>query len=515
MNSDELIIQEENYLPQDIDQAREVLNNTFENEDMTYIKSVIKKLKDKKYDAYIVGGCVRDLLSNKTPTDWDLATNAKPEEINKIFDHTFSNNPFGTVGVVNEEEKESFRIVEITTFRCDSKYTNKRHPDKVSYCNTIEEDLIRRDFTINAIAYDPIDKKLIDPSSGIEDLNKRIINAVGNTKDRLEEDFLRVLRAARIATETNSKINKEIIDETRKNKNNLKFISRERIRDEFTKIILSKSPMRGILILNEMDILSEISKDLLLGIGCEQRGTHIYDVFIHNLRTLQHSADKNFPLTVRLASLFHDVGKPHTRDYDKEKNTYTFHRHEIKGTHIVRKILKELHYPNEVVEQVSLLVRNHMFFSDTQKVTPPSVRRLIKRVGKDLIWDLMDLRKCDRIGTGRPKEQPYNLRKFQAMIEEVMHDPTEVNMIKINGRDIMEKFNISPSPKIGHILNSLLEEILDDPKKNEKDYLIDRTRELLKLSDDELKKLGDSGKMKKSLKDAEEVRRIRKSYGVS
>jgi tRNA nucleotidyltransferase/poly(A) polymerase len=298
------------------------------------------------------------------------------------------------------------------------------------------------------------------------------------------------------------------------NKEILGEVSKERIRDEFVKIIMSDNPMNGLLILNKLGLLGFVIPELEESMGIEQGGAHAFDVWTHLLKSLQHSADKGYQLHVRLAALLHDVAKPVARRRADEANQWTFYGHEVVGSRVTHKILENLKFSRETIEKVTNLVRWHMFFSDTEQITLSAVRRLIANVGKENVWDLIDLRGCDRIGTGRPKENPYRLRKYKAMIEEVMRDPVSVGMLKVDGKKIMEILNITPGPKIGQILNALLEEVLEDPNLNTEEYLDKRVVELSKMSDTDLKKLGEEGKKKKEIEEEKEIKKIRGKHYV-
>jgi poly(A) polymerase/tRNA nucleotidyltransferase (CCA-adding enzyme) len=289
----------------------------------------------------------------------------------------------------------------------------------------------------------------------------------------------------------------------------------ERIRDEFTKILMSSNPKLGIEMLHQSGLLMYIAPELERGLGVKQPSAHAYDVWEHLLRTVQHAADKEFSLEMRLAALFHDVGKPQTKGFSRETNQPTFYGHEVVGSRETRKILEKLKFSRVTIEKVAKLVRWHMFFADTATISLSAVRRMIVNVGKENIWDLMNLRACDRIGTGRPKENPYRLRKYKAMIDEALRDPVSVTMLNIDGKKIMEVGSIGPSPKIGMILNALLEEVLDDPKLNSEEYLVKRTKEFLALPDSDLKKMADQGKEKKEQEEQKELEIIRKKHFVS
>ena len=483
------------------------------------VKNAVNTLKNAGFEAYIVGGCVRDILLSKKPKDWDLTTNATPEEIQNIFPETFYENKYGTVGVVNEgEEDETLKVIEITPYRIESEYSDNRRPDNVTFSKNIEDDLKRRDFTVNAIAVDigdGIKGHVIDLYKGQEDLASKTIRTVGNAEERFTEDGLRILRAIRLATDLGFVIESETYVAIEKHKDLLKNIAKERIRDEFVKIIMSDNPLIGIVSCEKSGVLKYICPELGVAIGVGQNQAHAYDVWEHLLRTVQHAADKKFGLEIRLAALFHDIGKPKTRRVSHETDGEpTFYGHDVVGERITRKILEDLKFSREIIEKVAKFVRWHMFFSDPDQITLSAVRRMIANVGKDNIWDLMHVRECDRIGTGRPKENPYRLRKYKAMIEEVMHDPVSVGMLKIDGNRIMEVTHETPGPKIGFVLHALLEEVMEDPKLNTPEYLESKAQELIKLDIGELKKLSDKGKEIKEKVEEEALKEIRKKHNV-
>ncbi len=479
------------------------------------VSQVTQTLQKAGFEAYLVGGCVRDIISGKKPKDWDVTTNAKPDQITSLFPKTFYENDYGTVGVVNENtDDETLKIVEVTPYRIEGVYSDKRRPDQVTFTEKIEDDLKRRDFTVNAIAYDISKGQIIDPYKGQEDIKDKTIKTVGVPHDRFSEDALRILRAVRLSVELGFTINKDTADAIKKESAGLEEIAKERIRDEFIKIINSPSPMIGIILAQKLGILKYVVPELEAGIDLEQNGDHIYSVWEHNLRALQHSADRGWPLHVKLAALLHDISKPETRRWSKENDDWTFYGHDVVGGRVSREILKRLKFPGEIVETVSKLVRYHLFFSDVEKITLSAVRRIVKNVGPENVWDLMKVRACDRIGMGRPKETPYRLRKYESMIEEAMRSPTSVGMLKIDGAKIIDVTHETPGPKIGFILHALLEEVLDDPTLNTKEYLEKRTLELAKLPDAELKKLGEKGKEKKDEKEAQEIEEIRKRHWV-
>ena len=296
------------------------------------VSQVTETLQKAGFEAYLVGGCVRDLILGREPKDWDVTTNANPEQIQALFVKTFYENDFGTVGVVNENvTQETLKVVEVTPFRIEGKYSDFRHPDSVKFAEKLEDDLKRRDFTMNAIAYDPDKGQLIDLYKGQDDIKDNVIRTVGEPGDRFTEDALRIIRAIRFSTELGFMINKETSDAIEKYADLLSKISIERIREEFNKILMSPNPMVGIIMLHRYGILKYIIPELEEGIGMEQNGDHIYDIWEHNLRALNHSADRAWPLDVRLAALLHDVGKSRTRVWSKEKEDWTFYGHDVVG----------------------------------------------------------------------------------------------------------------------------------------------------------------------------------------
>ena len=479
------------------------------------VSRVTETLEKAGFEAYVIGGCIRDSLQNRKPKDWDVTTNATPEKIQGLFENTFYTNDFGTVGVVFEDAlDETLRVIEVTPYRIEGKYSDARRPDEVTFSDKLEDDLKRRDFTINAIAYSHSKGQIVDLYKGQKDLKEGIIRAVGNPDERFSEDALRIVRAIRIAAELNFSIYRATLEAMGRQNSLLLKISKERIRDEFIRIINSPKPMKALLLAQGIGALKHISPELERGIGIEQNQAHSYDVFEHNLRTLQHAADKGWSFDIRLASLFHDISKPETRRWSDEKKDWTFYGHDVVGGRVVRKVLENLKFSRETADKVTRLVRWHMFFSDPDKVTLSAVRRIITNVGRDNIWDLMHLRVCDRIGTGRPKEQPFRFRKYQAMVEQALRDPISVGMLKVDGAKVMELSGEKPGRRIGHMLHALLEEVLEDPVKNTSEYLEKRVRELASLSEKDLEKLGESGKESRNEAEEESVKEIQKKYFV-
>ncbi len=502
-----------------------VLMNTIDNTKIPdFVSHVTKTLQDNGFEAYLVGGCVRDLLLHKKPKDWDITTNAHPDQIQACFPvlKTVYENNFGTVTVINIPADETQRDVthvtqndqvQITTYRSEGNYSDNRRPDSVTYETKLEKDLERRDFTINALAFDPSNGQIIDIFKGQCDIKDKIIKCVLNPEIRFEEDALRMMRAIRFSTTLDFAVSGETLTAIGNKASLLKNISQERIRDEFVKIILSKHSASGVDMLQKAGLLEFIIPELEEGIGCEQKGAHIYDVYNHLLHALQHAADKGDSLEIRLTALFHDIGKPATRQYDRNKDKYTFFGHEVVGARMAKKILERMKFSRETIDLVVSLIRNHMFFSDTEQITLSAVRRIIQKVSPEHIWELMEVRECDRVGM-KKAEAPYRLRKYHAMIEEALRDPISVSQLAIDGKYLMETLHMKPGPRMGWILHALLEEVLENPALNTVEQLHERVLDLDELEDKDLKTLGEKGKEQKESANEAEVGELRKKHRV-
>jgi poly(A) polymerase/tRNA nucleotidyltransferase (CCA-adding enzyme) len=477
------------------------------------IKDIGSALGKAGHEAHLVGGCVRDLVLSVEPKDWDIATNAKPEEVQKVFPDSVYENNFGTVGVKTDSEDLKLKIVEITTFRLEGKYSDKRHPDEIKFAKTIGEDLSRRDFTINALALNlEGEEEIIDPYGGKEDLKNKVLKTVGDPEARFTEDALRLMRAVRFATEFDLQIEFETRRAILKHAGLLEAIAKERIRDELIKILMTPRAAQGIILLEELDLLRYVLPELREGLGVGQNKHHIYTVFEHNVRALDYSARKNYSLLVRMSSLLHDVGKPRVKAGDGPDST--FYAHEIVGAKMTLKILDNLHFPKDFIEKTAHLVRHHLFYYNVDEVTPAGVRRFLTRVGPENIDDLFKVREADRIGSGVPKAFPYKLRHLQFMIEKVKNDPLSPKMLKVSGEDVMEIAQIQPGPKVGWILNILLEEVIEEPKLNEREMLEKRIHELTEFKDSELKKLSEKAKETKDEAQSGVEEGMKKKYYV-
>ncbi|MGA2967932.1 MAG: HD domain-containing protein [Candidatus Levyibacteriota bacterium] len=444
------------------------------------VLKVYKTLEENNFAAYFVGGSVRDLILKRKVKDWDLNTNATPEQILKVFPKGFYDNTFGTVGIPTKIGKEEY-IIEVTTYRTETGYKDRRHPDKVSWGKTLEEDLSRRDFTINAIALKVSEKnvfELIDLYGGEEDLRKKIIRAVGDPNLRFKEDALRLLRAVRIATELEFAIEKKTWEKIIEDSALIKYISAERIKTELLKILASDHPYEGVLLLQDCGLLGFILPELLEGIGVSMVRPgrhHTTDVFTHNVLSLKFCPSKD-PI-VRFATLLHDIGKPKVAAKDEE-GYVIFHNHEVAGGRIAEKICDRLKFSRKEKEKIIMLIRWHMF-SVNENQTDAAIRRFIRKIGVDNVKDMMDLRVADRLGGGTQTAESWRLKLFKEKIEEqLMPAPFSINEMAVDGNDVMRILKIEPGPVIGKILNGLFAEVDEDLSRNNRAYLEKRIREL-------------------------------------
>lgn len=471
-----------------------------------YIQTILNAFHQAHFEASIVGGCVRDFLRDVEPKDWDITTNALPKDIQALFPKSFYNNNFGTVGITTENG-----IVEVTPYRIEGKYTDKRHPDIIRFGTSLEEDLARRDFTINALSYDG--EKIVDYWKGEKDLKKKILRAVGDPRERFTEDALRLMRAIRFASELQFDIEPKTYKAIASLAKNIQYVSKERIRDEFIKLIESDNPLYGMWLLHKTGLQKYIIPELEDTVGVGQNLHHIYSVFFHGILSLQYCPTDDY--RIRIAALLHDVGKPHVKR-GSGKNS-TFHQHEYVGAKMARVILRRLKFSNEDVEKITHLIRHHMFYYSMGEITDSGVRRLITRIGKEHMHDALIMRIADRMGSGCEVEVPFKLKELQKRIEKVSKDPITTSMLAINGNDLIQEFKIKPGPRIGLILNSLLEEVLDDPKLNARQYLLKKAGEIhtttLGQDDLEIKRERDK-KLREKLSEIneEEEQKLNKKY---
>ena len=470
------------------------MNKTINRENIpSYVKKIGGDLIQKGFEAYLVGGCVRDSLLGRTPKDWDITTNAEPEKLAKIFPESILIGArFGTVSVIARDDNgESFQV-EVTTYRSESEYIDGRWPSKVSFSKNIEDDLLRRDFTINAMAFNLAnlqENEVIDLHGGIQDLEEKLIRAVGNPIERFSEDGLRPYRACRFASTLEFEIETNTFDSIKETLNVAKMVSVERIQVEFMRTLLeSAKPSIGIELMRQSGLLALFLPELVEGVGVEQNDFHVDDVYWHNLHCVDIAPDR-----VKLASLLHDIAKPRT------KQGPHFYGHDLQGGEMAKEIMKRLKFSNDEIDRVSNLIRWHMFYypmteakTDEEKLevrtammkngwSDTAVRRFIRNVGgQDAINDLFLLRIADATCNPKSAWDPKEIDALQDRISAVLQQDLalKVTDLDITGNDLME-LAIEKGPKIKEMLDYLLEKVDEDPNNNGKDRLIELARERL------------------------------------
>lgn len=435
-----------------------------------YILGILNKFEKKNFEIYIVGGAVRDLISKRFIDDWDFTTNATPDEILKLYPKAFYDNKFGTVGL---SVKSSPNPLEITTFRTEHGYSDTRRPDKVKWGKSLKEDIKRRDFTINAMALKKIktkDFELTDPYKGQEDLENKLIRAVGKADERFSEDALRMMRAVRIAAELDFTIENKTFEAIQKNASLINKIAKERVGEEFLKILSSPNAHHGIVILRKSKLMDEIIPEFEKTFGVEQKSPgrhHIHDVGTHSLLSLKNL--KSIDPIVRLATLIHDIGKPQTRKV-MENSVVTFYNHEVVSAKIAKNIANRLRFSKKQEDRLWRLVRWHQFSVD-ERQTDKALRRFLKKVGLENATDMLDLRVGDRLGGGA-RETSWRLEEFKKRLIEVQKQPFTIHDLKISGHDVMKELKLKPGPKVGNILENIFEQVVEKKVDNDKKSLI-------------------------------------------
>lgn len=477
----------------------------------TPLKKVMGEYLEAGFEIYLVGGGVRNLMMGKTPENCDLTTNATPEESLELLkmQSPFYNNDFGTVSY-NVDVNGREELYEITTYRSEKEYSDFRRPDNVSWGKTLEEDVTRRDFTVNAMVVgrgrsQVLDQRsegaweLIDLVNGLADFEKGLIRAVGDPRLRFGEDALRMMRAIRFASKLGFTIEEKTLLAIEEKSELLAKISKERIREEFLRILGSPYPADGVLMLLSTGLIKQFLPEMLECKNVLQGGHHRLTVLEHMLESLRECPSSD-PI-IRFATLIHDIGKPRSqrfkcrkcgkmfRDLSEEMTTcancgflqptkgmVTFYGHEVVGEKIAKEIVERLKFNGKQMEKVITLVRWHMFAYQPD-MTDAAIRRLIRKVGKENINDMVMLRIADRKGSGA-KTTSWRFMELQKRIGEQLFEPMEINDMVVNGRDVMEVLKVEPGPIIGKILKELFEEVLEDTGKNEREYLLKRIREL-------------------------------------
>ena len=431
------------------------------------VSDVLARLHGAGHEAYVVGGCVRDAIRGVEPEDWDIATDAKPERIQEVFKRSLYTNRFGTV-VVRSRDRE----IEVTTYRVEAGYSDARRPDHVEFTDSLLADLARRDFTMNAMAWDGRrGGKLVDPHAGSADLERKIVRAVGDPGERFREDALRMLRAVRFATILGMQIEPQTAEGIRRNAALAESLSGERLNQELTKMLLAVRPSVGFRLMSELGLLAVICPELEVCREIPQDKAVAQDVFEHSLLSLD--AVERPDLVLRLAALLHDVGKAETMADGH------FHQHEFVGEHLARKILRRWKFPKDTVAQVAHLIRHHMFWY--QEVwTGSAVRRFIRNVGLDDIPALFELRRADNIGSGARAPRMYALDQLWLRVQEEIHRANAFSPrdLKVNGTDLMTELGLPQGPEVGRIIRELFERVTDDPDLNTRESLLALAREI-------------------------------------
>jgi tRNA nucleotidyltransferase (CCA-adding enzyme) len=433
------------------------------------------RLRSKGKRAWIVGGCVRDLLLGRPIADWDVASDARPHELMAIFPRAIPTGiEHGTVTVVQRGQH-----YEVTTLRGEGTYSDGRRPDWVEFVDDITADLARRDFTVNAIALDPLDGAIIDPFAGRDDLERKVLRAVGDPAQRFSEDGLRVLRAARFVATLEMDLDPATQAAIRPTLDTYRRVATERVRDEWLKAMKARAPSRAFDVMRETGILEVTCPELLEGVGMEQNKYHAYDVWRHGMACMDACAGD--PI-LRVAALLHDVGKPRTRAWSDKTRDYTFYSHEIVGAEIAEPIAARLKFSNDDRARIVSLVRSHLFHY-TGEWNDATVRRWIRRVGADRVEDLYVLNEADVRGKGRDFEPDLQaLAALKAHVAKVLAEGAALSTrdLKINGHDLMRELGLPPSRVLGEILDALLEIVTLDPAQNEREALLGHAREFLR-----------------------------------
>ena len=432
------------------------------------VARILNTLGEHGYEAYAVGGCVRDSLLGRTPQDWDITTSARPEQVKALFRHTIDTGiQHGTVTVMLEHEG-----FEVTTYRIDGEYEDARHPKEVAFTANLLEDLKRRDFTINAMAYNEV-TGLVDAFDGIGDLERGVIRCVGNAMERFSEDALRMLRAVRFAAQLGFSIEQETQEAIAGLAGNIKKVSAERIQVELVKLLTSPNPgelkvayCTGLtaVFLPEFDVMMETPQN---------NPHHCYTVGEHTIHVVQQVENQK---VLRLAALFHDIAKPVCKTTD-ETGVDHFYGHPKEGAKMAHRIFRRLKFDVDTMQKVCGLVEWH---DDNPNLTPAGIRKAIYRVGEERYPDLFALKRADVLSQSgyRREEKLAYIQSYQKLYEEIIEqkDCLSLKKLAVNGRDLME-LGIKPGKKIGQILQKLLEEVLEEPDKNKKEYLLERVKQ--------------------------------------
>ncbi|MBW1762639.1 MAG: HD domain-containing protein [Deltaproteobacteria bacterium] len=437
------------------------------------VLDICKELRNAGERAWVVGGCVRDTLRGQRVNDWDVATTALPEKVQQTFRKVIPTGiDHGTVTVLWKGG-----AYEVTTLRGDGTYTDGRRPDSVVFVEDIDRDLARRDFTVNAIAYDPVEGRVADPFDGLADMRDQVLRAVGEPSERFQEDGLRILRGARFVATLGFELEEATEAAFRGALDTFRKVSPERVRDEWLKAMKANTPSRAFEVMRRTGILEVTYPELLEQVGCEQNQWHAYDVWDHTMRVLDESV--NDPVE-RVAALLHDVAKPRTRAKSDKTNDWTFYHHEKVGADMAERWLRDYRFSNQERKLVVGLIRHHLICY-TSQWTDAAVRRFIKRVGTDGVEPLLRLGKADALGKGRNVEEELAaLKELRDRVDKAMEEGNALTIqdLAIGGNDVIEHLEGGAGPAVGEILRDLLDRVIEDPSLNTRDKLMPIVEEL-------------------------------------
>lgn len=437
-----------------------------------HLNDFINTFNKNGFECFLIGGCVRDLILGYEIYDYDFATNARPEQVMKLFRRVIPTGiKHGTVTVIVKGMN-----FEVTTFRSDGMYLDGRRPEKIHYAESLDEDVMRRDFTINGMAYDLQNDKVIDHVGGIEDLKNGVIRTIGDPVERFSEDGLRAFRACRFAAKLGFVIEDKTFEAINKTLEVSALVSAERVREELMKLLTSGRPSTGLECMRRSGLLKLWLPELNSCYEIDQNKFHVHDIYYHSLYSCD-AVPPEKPL-IRLAALLHDIGKVSTKRIGDDGD-YTFYNHEVIGARIVKKILKRLKFSNTEMEIIDNLVINHMFHY-TDDWSDGAIRRFMRKVGVENIPDLFILREADRIGNGSRSGLPEPIMKLQARIDRIIEAENAITVrdLDINGNILMDKFKLKPGPIIGRLLHELLEIVLDHPDMNTDEILLEKASEI-------------------------------------
>ena len=445
------------------------------------VVALCARLRERGFRAWIVGGCVRDLLRGAPVNDWDVATSALPEDVKRSFRRVIPTGiEHGTV-TVHMPESDGGGAYEVTTLRGETTYSDGRRPDAVVFVDDIVRDLARRDFTVNAIALDPMeagDHAIIDPFDGRGDLERRVLRAVGKAEERFAEDGLRALRAARFVASLELSLEPSTAAAIRPSLDTYRKVSAERVRDEWIKALKAKQPSRAFEVMREHGLLEVSAPELLPQYGCGQNRWHRYDVWGHAMACVDSCVGDP---ALRLSALLHDVGKPNTKAFSEKTQDYTFYDHERVGAEMVEPLLTRLRFSNDERARIGHLVRHHLVCYD-ESWSDAAVRRWVQRIGKERLHDLYALNEADIRGKDLDKEpQLAPLIELRRRVDEIIArgEALSVRDLAIGGRELIAQLGMKPGPKMGMLLERLMEEVLEEPSRNDATRLLARALELL------------------------------------